>query len=69
MRYTVCSNQGGEGNMKQDELQSIVSGLVEELRELPDHTELTTWQLMDRAGYMDEELSNEDLMDIDYALR
>ena len=55
--------------MKQDELQSIVSGLVEELRELPDHTELTTWQLMDRAGYMDEELSNEDLMDIDYALR
>lgn len=55
--------------MKQDELQSIVSGLVDELRELPDHTELTTWQLMDRAGYMDEELSNEDLMDIDYALR
>lgn len=54
MRYTVGSNLGGEGNMKQDELQSIVSGLVEELRELPDHTELTTWQLMDRAGYMDE---------------
>lgn len=42
--------------MKQEELQSIVSGLVDELRELPDHTELTTWQLMDRAGYMDEEL-------------
>ena len=55
--------------MKQDELQSIVSGLVDELRELPDHTKLTTWQLMDQAGYMDEELSNEDLMDIDYALR
>ena len=55
--------------MKQEELQSIVSELVEELRELPDQTELSTRQLMDRAGYMDEELSNEDLMDIDYALR
>lgn len=55
--------------MKQDELQSIVSDLVEELRELPDRTDLTTWQLMDRAGYANEELSNEDLMDIDYALR
>ena len=69
MRYTVCSNHGGKGNMKQDELQSIVSDLVEELRELPDRTDLTTWQLMDRAGYANEELSNEGLMDIDYALR
>ena len=54
--------------MKQDELQSIVSGLVEELRELPDQTELSTRQLLYRAGYADEKLSFEDLFDIDYAL-
>lgn len=55
--------------MKQEELQCIISELIEELRELPDQTELTTWQLIDRAGYADEKFSNEDLMDIDYALR
>ena len=55
--------------MKREELQSIVSGLVEELRELPDQMELSTRQLIRRAGYADEDFTFEDLFDIHDALR
>ena len=55
--------------MTKEEMQSLVAQLVDELREMPDHTELTTWQVIKAAGYADNDYSTIDLMNIDYELR
>ena len=54
--------------MKKTEIKQIVKDLVEELRELPDGTVITSGQLLDRAGYDLKDLSEGDLLDYHDAL-
>ncbi len=54
--------------MKKTEIKQIVKDLVEVLRELPDGTEITSGQLLGRAGYDLKDLSEGDLFDYHEAL-
>ena len=49
--------------MTQSELRHIAEDLIDELRELPDGTEITSWQLLKLGGYDPEEYSEEDLVE------
>lgn len=54
--------------MTQDEMSAIVSCLVEELRELPNLTEITTYQLACQAGIDAESIDIMDFLMIDQLL-
>lgn len=56
-------------SLKQEELDDIVANLVEELREMDDGTEITTFQLLMVADYDLERFTFNDLLAIDYSLR
>lgn len=55
--------------MTEDKMSAIVSRLVEELRELPNLTEITTYQLAHQAGFDTDAIDNMDFLSIDYLLR
>lgn len=54
--------------MTQSELRHIAENLIDELRELPDGTEITSWQLLKMGGYDPEELNEGELVDYHQAL-
>ena len=49
--------------MTKTELRYMAEDLVEELREMPDGTEITSWQLLKAGGYDPQELDFSELMD------
>lgn len=49
--------------MTKTELRYMAENLVEELREMPDGTEITSWQLLKAGGYDPQELDFSELMD------
>ena len=49
--------------MTKTELRYIAEDLVEELREMPDGTEITSWQLLKTGGYDPQDFNISELMD------
>ena len=54
--------------MTKTELRHIAEDLVEELRELPDGTEITSSQLLRKEGYAEDELEYGEMLDYHEAL-
>lgn len=54
--------------MTKTEIRQIAEDLVEELREMPDKTEITSAQLLKKGGYDPQEFDFEDLFDYHFAL-
>ena len=54
--------------MTKTELRYIAEDLVDELREMPDGTEITSWKLLKVKGYDPNEFSVSDLMDYHQSL-
>lgn len=54
--------------MTKTEIRHLAEGLVDELRELPDGTEITSVQLLTRNGYDQREMDDGDLFDYHDAL-
>lgn len=55
-------------NYSKADLRHIAEGLIEDLREYEDGTDITTWQLVKSAGYDMDEFQTFDLIDIHDAL-
>ena len=55
-------------NYSKADLRCIAESLIDELRECDDGTDITTWQLMESAGYEMDDFSNMDLFEVHDAL-